>query len=83
MIDVNRDEKRHHGPDLLRSVAVLPGCLMVIGMTIILAFIISVIGYHVLIKLKALSWVVNGYRNPWLQLSVIPARDGRGQGYSS
>ena len=55
MIDMNRDEKRHHGPDLLRSVAVLPGCLMVIGMTIILAFIISVIGYYVLIKLTALS----------------------------
>ena len=27
MIDMNRDEKRHHGPDLLRSVAMLPGCL--------------------------------------------------------
>jgi hypothetical protein len=51
-------------------------CLMVIGMTIILAFIISVIGYYLLIKLTALSWVVNGYRNSWLQLSFIPARDG-------
>jgi hypothetical protein len=80
MIDMNRNEKRHHGPDLLRSVAMLPGCLVVIGMTIILTFIISVIGYYVLIKLTALNWVVNGYRNSWLQRSFIPARDGKGQG---
>ena len=80
MIDMNRDEKRHHGPDLLRSVAMLPGCLVVIGMTIILTFIISVIGYYVAIKLTALSWVVNGYRNSWLQLSFILAHDGKGQG---
>ena len=80
MIDMNRDEKRHHGPDLLRSVAMLPGCLVVIGMTIILTFIISVIGYYVLIKLTALNWVVNGYRNSWLQLSFMLARDGKGQG---
>ena len=78
MIDMNRDEKRYHGPDLLRSVAMLPGWLVVIGMTIILTFIISVIGYYVLIKLIALSWVVNGYRNFWLQLSFIPAHDGKG-----
>ena len=80
MIDMNREEKRHHGPDLLRSVAMLPGCLVVIGMTIILTFIISVIGYYVLSKLTALSWVVNGYWYSWLQLSLIPARDGKGQG---
>jgi hypothetical protein len=80
MIDMNRDEKRHHGPDLLRLVAILSGCLVVIGMTIILTFIISVVGYYILIKITALSWVVNGYRNSSLQLSFIPARDGKGQG---
>lgn len=77
---MNREEKRHHGPDLLRSVAMLPGCLVVIGMTIILTFIISVIGYSVLIKLTALSWAVNVYRNFWPQLSLIPAHYGKGQG---
>ena len=56
---------------------------MVNGMTIILTFIISVIGYYVAIKLiisaDQTGWV-NGYRNSWLQLSFILVHDGKGQG---
>jgi glucan biosynthesis protein C len=41
--------------------------IVVLG-TIIASFIISVIGYYILIKFTPLSWVINGYRKPWLKL---------------
>ena len=67
---------RYHGLDLLRSLA--RRCLAldspVVAMTIILTFIISVIGYYVLIKFTPISWVVNGCLKSWLQLAFMQGR---------
>lgn len=41
--------------------------IVVLG-TIIATFIISVIGYYVLIKFTPLSWIINGYHKSWLKL---------------
>ena len=50
------------------------GQLPVVAMTIILTFIISVIGYYVLIKSTPISWVVNGCLKSWLQLAFLRGR---------
>ena len=50
------------------------GQLQVVAMTIILTFIISVIGYYVLIKFTPISWVVNGCLKSWLQLTFLRGR---------
>ena len=50
------------------------GQLPVVAMTIILTFIISVIGYYVLIKFTPNSWVVNGCLKSWLQLAFLQGR---------
>ena len=50
------------------------GQLPVVAMTIILTFIISVIGYYVLIKFTPNSWVVNGCLKSWLQLAFLRGR---------
>ena len=50
------------------------GQLAVVANTIILTFIISVIGYYVLIKFIPLSWVVNGYPHSWLQMAFLRGR---------
>ena len=50
------------------------GQLPVVAMTIILTFIISVIGYYVLIKFTPISWVVNGCLKSWLQLAFLRGR---------
>lgn len=42
--------------------------LMVVSGTIIATFVISMIGYYVLIKFTPLSWIINGYRKSWLKL---------------
>ena len=48
--------------------------LPVVTMTIILTFIISVIGYYILIKLTPISWVVNGCLKSWQQLAFLWGR---------
>ena len=45
-----------------------------VAMTIILTFIISVIGYYVLIKFTPISWVVNDCLKSWLQLAFLRGR---------
>ena len=50
------------------------GQLPVVAMTIILTFIISVIGYYVLIKFTPISWVVNDCLKSWLQLAFLRGR---------
>ena len=50
------------------------GQLAVVANMIILTFIISVIGYYVLIKFTPLSWVVNGYPHSWLQMAFLRGR---------
>ena len=41
---------------------------MVVLLTIIATFIISVMAYYVFIKFTPLSWIINGYRKSWLKL---------------
>ena len=50
------------------------GQLPAVAITIILTFIISVIGYYVLIKITPISWVVDGYRKSWLQIASLRGR---------
>ena len=56
------------------------GQLAMAVMTVFLTFIISVIGYYVVIKFTPLSWVVNGYQKSWLQLPAMISGDGKRQG---
>ena len=49
-------------------------------MTVFLTFIISMIGYYVLIKFTPLSGVVNGCQKSWLQLPAMISGDGKIQG---
>ena len=54
--------------------------LAMVVLTVFLTFIISMIGYYVLIKLTPLSWVVDGYRKSWLKLPAMITGGGKRQG---
>lgn len=73
----------HLLPTIIFSALLIGQCysqLAMAVMTVFLTFIISMIGYYVLIKLTPLSWVVDGYRKSWLQLPAMITGDGKRQG---
>ncbi|MEL7026427.1 MAG: hypothetical protein AAGO57_04235, partial [Pseudomonadota bacterium] len=48
--------------------------ILAIPLNIVATFVISVVGYYVLIKFTPLNWVVNGYKKSWLQFrKPVPA----------
>ena len=73
----------HLLPTMIFSALFIGQCcsqLAMAVMTVFLTFIISMIGYYVLIKFTPLSWVVDGYRKSWLQLPTMITGDGKRQG---
>ena len=70
-------------PTIIFSALFIGQCfsqLAMVVMTVFLTFIISMIGYYVVIKFTPLSWVVDGYRKSWLQLPAMITSDGKRQG---